>query len=141
VKLLPFSTDTPVVRTEFADDAAWQVLCAAIAAPYEYGFRTYAGFIDDRDFEGLTVPQVMARIPPFPPNAHWSFMFIVDTLAITDPRHPILVVDLYEEPGRTFRVKPEHMWGVENNLSLANMDFDDFASHVDDEGIFVDFED
>jgi len=51
-----------------------------------------------------------------------SFVFIADRFAITNREHPVLVVDLVEEPGRTFRVVPSEAWGVENNLSLANMD-------------------
>jgi hypothetical protein len=69
-------------------------------------------------------------------------MFIVDRIAITHPEHPllglfslvILVVDFNVEPGRTFRVLPSDMWGVENNLSLSNMDFAEFADCVDQNG-------
>jgi hypothetical protein len=31
------------------------------------------------------------------------------------------------------------MWGVENNLSLANMDWEDFAATVDEDGVFRGF--
>lgn len=31
------------------------------------------------------------------------------------------------------------MWGVENNLSLANMDYADFAANVDPDGILRGF--
>jgi hypothetical protein len=31
------------------------------------------------------------------------------------------------------------MWGVENNLSLANMDFAEFADATDPDGIFCGF--
>jgi uncharacterized protein DUF6924 len=31
------------------------------------------------------------------------------------------------------------MWGVENNLSLANMDFEEFADSVDADGVFRGF--
>ena len=66
-------------------------------------------------------------------------MFIVDARAIAHPDHPIVVVDVYDEPGRTFRVIPSEMWAVENNLSLANMDFAEFAEAVDQDGIFRGF--
>jgi hypothetical protein len=46
---------------------------------------------------------------------------------------------LYEEPGRTFRVIPSEMWSVENNLSVANMDFYEFADNVDLDGVFRGF--
>ncbi len=66
-------------------------------------------------------------------------MFIVDRIALTHPEHPILVVDLYTEPGRTFRVIPAEMWAVENNLSIVNMDFFEFADYVDQDGIYRGF--
>jgi hypothetical protein len=31
------------------------------------------------------------------------------------------------------------MWGVENNLSVANMDFHEFADNVEDDGVFRGF--
>jgi hypothetical protein len=49
------------------------------------------------------------------------------------------VVDLYAEPGRTFRVVPRETWAVENNLSIANMDFAEFADRADPDGIFRGF--
>ena len=46
---------------------------------------------------------------------------------------------MYDEPGRTFRVIPSEMWSVENNLSIANMDFAEFADAVDEDGVFRGF--
>jgi len=66
-------------------------------------------------------------------------MFIVDRIALTHPDHPILVVDLYDEGGRTFRIIPSEMCPVWGNLWLGNLDFDDFADHVDKDGIFRGF--
>jgi hypothetical protein len=31
------------------------------------------------------------------------------------------------------------MWGIENNLSIANMDFEAFAENADPDGIFRGF--
>ena len=72
------------------------------------------------------------------PSSRW-FFFIVDKTTLSDKDQPVLVVDLQKEPGRTFRVIPSQMWAVENNLSLANMGFDEFADSVDADGIFRDF--
>ena len=49
--------------------------------------------------------------------------FIMDRTAIQGPEFPVLVVDLFDEPGRTFHVVPSQIQGVQNNLSIANMDF------------------
>ena len=65
-----------------------------------------------------------------------AFMFVVDGVTIRDADHPVLVIDLADQPGRTFRVIPSEMWSVKNNLSLANMDFDEFAGATDASGIF-----
>ena len=60
-------------------------------------------------------------------------------------QHPVLAVDVYvpewerEEgikPGRTFRVIPSKMWSVENNLSMANADWEDFMDYVEADGIY-----
>jgi hypothetical protein len=73
------------------------------------------------------------------PGSHHTFVFLVDGRTINDPEHPIVVVDLYEDPGRSFRVIPSEMWVVENNLSLANMDFQEFAESADRDGVFRGF--
>jgi len=91
--------------------------------------------ISDPAFSGLTPENVVSLSA----GSNRSFVFLVDSQAVSSPEHPILVVDLHSEPGRTFRVIPSEMWGVENNLSLANMDFDEFANAVDDDEVFRGF--
>ncbi|ALV31684.1 hypothetical protein [Streptomyces sp. CdTB01] len=51
---------------------------------------------------------------------------------------PLLVVDLRRERGRCVRVVVAELWSIENNLSGANMDFEEFAGAVDD-GVFRGF--
>jgi hypothetical protein len=53
--------------------------------------------------------------------------------------HLLLVVDLYAERGREFRAEPSQIQGIENNLSIANMDFAEFADNCDPEGVFRGF--
>jgi hypothetical protein len=72
-------------------------------------------------------------------DAGLHFILVADRLALTSPEHPVLVVDVAREPGRTFRVVPSAAWSVENNLSLANMDFEEFADAVDEGGVFRGF--
>ena len=68
-------------------------------------------------------------------------LHIIDGECLRNPEHPILVLDLMDEPGRTFRVVPSELWSVENNLSLANMDFSDFADTAGADHIFRGFPD
>jgi hypothetical protein len=50
-----------------------------------------------------------------------------------------IVVDLYENSGSEFRAIPSMIQGIENNLSIANMDFEEFANAVDESGVFRGF--
>jgi hypothetical protein len=82
---------------------------------------------------------VSSRLGSEVPPGSRSFLFVVDRHALEHPDHPILVVDLRAEPGRTFRVVPSAVWAVENNLSIANLDFADFADAVGPDGVFRGF--
>jgi hypothetical protein len=50
-----------------------------------------------------------------------------------------LVVDLYSDRGRKFRAVPSQVNGIQSNLSIANMDWEEFADNVDEDGIFRGF--
>jgi hypothetical protein len=135
LKPIPKTENALVLRTDFTDDAAWATLCTAIQQPVgEY--RAYVEFLSDPQYDRLTVEQLLSLNPQ---DADHTFLFLVDHTALTHPEHPILVADLIEESGRTFRVIPTEMWGIENNLSIANMDFAEFAEHADADGIFRGF--
>lgn len=137
MKDLPNSTDALVVRTDFSDEAAWARICSEIEAPVGE-FRAYVSFVSDPDFDGLSIGALTSLGQR---GAYRSFLFVVDRASSADPEHPILVLDLADEPGRTFRVVPREMWGVENNLSLANMDFSEFVDGADADGVFRGFPD
>ena len=44
-------------------------------------------------------------------------------------------------PGGRFRVLPAELWSVENNVALANIDFAEFVSALDSDGVFRGFGD
>ena len=67
------------------------------------------------------------------------FVLVADERAITDREHAVLVIDLEDKPGRTFRVIPREAWSVENNLSIANMDFSEFVAACGKDGVFRGF--
>ncbi len=78
-------------------------------------------------------------------------LFIADSVTFASPEHPVLVVDLDDKilsatefpeiAGRTpFRCIPSELWSVENNLNISNMDWEEFASEVGDDGVFRGFE-
>ena len=136
MKKLPKTDNSILLRTDFSDDAAWAALCELVQVPSEEGFQAHLDCISDPAYDGLTVEQLLALAPK---GGDHTFAFLADRVALTNPERPVLVVDLYDEPGRTFRVMPREMWGVENNLSIANMDYYEFADNVDADGIFRGF--
>jgi hypothetical protein len=145
MKDIPKTQHVLVLRTDFSDESAWTSVCAAIQEPVEFGQDKIWADVDclsDPEFDGLTAEQVTTSLVPLLVGERKdfeyqeSFMFIVDRIALTHPDHPILVVDLCNEGGRTFRMIPSEMCAVWSNLWLANLDFDDFADHVDTDGIF-----
>jgi len=137
MKPLPRTKNAAVIRTDFSDERAWESICEAIVRPDpEEGFQAYVEFISDPEYAGLTVDQLLSLNPRA--SGH-RFLFMVDRVSLTDPEQPVLVVNLSGEPGRTFRVIPPEIWGVENNLSIANMGFEEFADSADSDGTFRGF--
>lgn len=134
--MFPGSDYSLLIRTDFSDEAAWESLCEGVHARSEEGFRAYFDFISDRAFRDATVEQLVEFAQK---SKFQCFICVADATALTSPEHPVLVVDLSDNPGRTFRVIPHEIWGVENNLSIANMDFYEFADECDPDGIFRGF--
>ena len=127
---------TPVIRTDFSDDAAWDAMCRAIRTPSPgFGFLADVSFVNDRQYDGATLQSLASGRA----GGGESLFFVVDREALTHPERPILVVDAFELPVRTLRVIPSELWGIENNLSLGNMDFEDFAENAGPDGIFRGF--
>jgi hypothetical protein len=139
-----------VIRVDFAHEDEWTQLQVAIIEPQtDDGFIAYVEFVDDRAYEGLTAARLLEIVPA---DTNHSFAFLVDTQTLTHRDRPILVVNLYDwvegledqgkgpQYGAMFRVVPSEMWSGQNNLSLANMDWEEFADSVDDDRIFRGFD-
>jgi tetratricopeptide (TPR) repeat protein len=134
-KKIPSTENSLALRTDFSDEPTWKELCLTIQNS-EGEFRAHVDFISDPAFDGLTADE----LPSLLSDESKSFAFIIDKIALSNSEHPILVVDFQDEPRRTFRVIPSELWAVENNLSIANMGFEDFADAVDKDGIFRGFQ-
>lgn len=130
------SENSLLLRTDFSDETAWTDLCDQLREPSDEGFLPRLDIVSDRAYEGLTVQELVALNPR---DAGHPYAFLADQVTLVDPERPILVIDFFTEPGRTFRVVPAQTWSVENNLSLANMDFCEFAESVDADGVFRGF--
>ena len=130
---LPDSENSIVVRTDFSDQPAWEAVQKEISEPVD-GFQAYVQFVDDRTFADLSVPELVKAA-----GFDRSYFMVVDRTTIQNPEHPVLVIDLFDEPGRSFRALPSCIQSVENNLSLANMDFEEFAGAAGKDGVFRGF--
>lgn len=131
-------TDLPLVlRTDFSNQTAWERVCAIIRTPVGlFRFHANLEFVEDIEYSDITKEQLLKLIPK---DYSHSFIIIVDRTAISLPDYPLLVIDLYERSGHEFRAIPSQIQSIENNLSIANMDFEEFADSVDSDGVFRGF--
>jgi hypothetical protein len=148
VPILPERNCSLLVRTDFSSDDVWQQVADKSTRENEDGFRSYAQPVSDPAFDAAGWETVKAAVPA---NSHGaSVLFIADGISLSSPDHPILVVDLSdtflsvaefpEIAGRTpFRCIPSELWSVDNNLNIANMDWDDFAGSTGEDGVFRGF--
>jgi hypothetical protein len=132
---LPTSEKALLVRTGFSDQRAWEKLKAAVSDPGD-AFVFNMEIVDDRTNTEATVEQLLEALPENYPH---SFILVADDAAVSQPDYPLLVVDLLEERGRQFRAVAAQVASIDNNLSLANMGFEEFADAVDDGGVFRGF--
>lgn len=133
---LPVNDIGLVVRTHFSSDDAWQELRVILESPGEDGFGASVTLIDDQRFRGIGVSDAMGLLPAAYKH---PILVLADTTALTDHGIPLKVVSLRESPGRCIRVMARELQTVEVNLSLANMDFDEFAAATDGDGVFRGF--
>jgi hypothetical protein len=125
---------TPLVRTDFSRAPAWREVVDAVNRDWENGFRALVTVIDDPAYDGWTTEQLVAS---FSTGGH-SIILVADATTMTHPERLVLCADLVSS-GKPFRVTLPELWAVENNLSLANMDYDEFAGSTDAEGVFRGF--
>jgi len=135
MKPLPKTKGHQVVRTDFSDQSVWEMICRAVRK--SYGKHSVSvEFIDDIAYEGMTKEHILSLGSK---DYHHSFIILADQIAVSMPDFPLLVVDLYDEPGREFRAIPSQIRVIETNLTLANMSFYEFADEIDQDGVFRGF--
>jgi len=111
---MPPSTEYPaVIRTDFDNQEAWDTICDLIRVPVregDYTFYAYVKFVEELRYRDQPVAEVLRALPH---DYKLSFLFIVDRESIA-PDFTVLVVDLLESRGRTFRTIPTQVQGIEN---------------------------
>ncbi|MEH1127827.1 DUF6924 domain-containing protein [Micromonospora sp. CPCC 206061] len=129
----PDDLSSLVLRTDFTDDAAWVEIQTVIGTDG-------ATYVSDNRFLGVTMQALVDADTAAADDDKLTYLFIADATTMSDPERPLLAVDLYDEPGRTFRVPPRWYADVSANLSIANMDFNEFADAVDESGTYRGFD-
>ena len=126
-----------VLRTDFSDESAWEAVQAAVRESEGSG----ATFVSDPAFADVSVQALVDADASAADGDKICYAFLADATTMTSAGHPLLAVDLYDEPGWTFRLPTRWYADVSNNLTIANLDFSDFADATDASGTYCGLED
>lgn len=129
-----------LVRTDYGDDLRWRdALAAATAEHPQPGSEPFVAQLvpfEHPDLHRLTV----AQLAELPVSGYLAYVFVADAQTMID--QTFVVVDLAPDSpqrGQSLRCTAEAVQEIENNLSVANMDFAEFAAATDPDGVFRDF--
>ncbi|MEV4141293.1 hypothetical protein AB0J72_55150 [Dactylosporangium sp. NPDC049742] len=138
---LPKTSSVPVVRADFGENVVWERVKVEIAEPTEEGFGADVEFVEDRTLNGLSEAVIANSYPhDYPHRYRHPVLFVVDTIAASTSGHPVLVINLNAwVDAEPFRALARQVQSIQNNLSLANMDYLEFARSTDADGIFRGF--
>lgn len=137
MKMIQKLDEVAVLRTNFSNNIIWETICERISLPEsENGFIANVIFINNLEYERIDQKNIASILPP---GYEHDIIFLVDKETVNDNEYPVLCVGLEENLGESFRVIPSHIWSVENNLSLVNMEFNEFLESVDHNGVFRGF--
>lgn len=143
-----------VVRTSFGDDLAWERVVSEIRAPRMIGGTecfAYVKVIDDQKYNGLEPLDVIKSLPD---DYSQFFVFVVDERTLSDAEWPVLVINFLPQFAESYDVLPRNrkisdietlraipstIQSIENNLSIANMGFEEYAESADADGVFRGF--
>lgn len=124
--------DTPLVLTAAVDRADRDRFKARVEQENTDGFRAYVRFFSDPKYVGLT-PETLRNI--FARDEH-LLILAADDMTFEHPLMPVLCIDP-EGRSASFRAALEHLWIVENNLSIANLLFEEMAEDQVEDGWLV----
>ncbi|MGI5224426.1 DUF6924 domain-containing protein [Actinoallomurus sp. CA-142502] len=120
------SDHSPLLRTDFTDDEAWRSLLDEVG-------DDWLTVMEDADHRGLSVPELLALVPD---DSRYPVLVVADDVTFSSAERSLLLVDLREEPGRTFRAGPDAFRSAIGNLAIQNQSFDDYVRCLDDSGVY-----
>jgi hypothetical protein len=90
--------------------------------------------VEDPAYQGLASQQLLALLP----DGYKDPLFVIaDKVTIDSQEMPFLVIELGSK--WDMRVIPSGLPSIHSNLSIANMDFGEFAESADADGVFRGF--
>ncbi|MFD5029418.1 DUF6924 domain-containing protein [Streptomyces sp. NPDC058405] len=129
-----------VVRTDFSNAAAWQEVAVQLTRPWgkHRDHEAAVHLVNDPAWAGVTSDEVQSAASA---DAELSVVFLADETTMREACRPLLAVEIRageqcgdrdseEKPAassRPFRTEPTAIHDVHINLSIGNMDFEDFA--------------
>ena len=143
---------TPVVRTDFSDDEAWELVIYELTKPDDDGVEAHVTPVEDRALAGVTGDVLGGAFDG--QGMSYGYVVLADSSTMAEAVDGVdLTVDYVDlsvaegdeaelsesYPGRTFRCAALQFPSIEVNLSLANMDFAEFADNVAADGVFRGF--
>jgi hypothetical protein len=134
VPALPESEIYLLVRTYFGDDVLWNGLREEIQRGSEDGYYGGVDFVDDSRFDGYSVEDLVAAHPHRAED--WDVLYVADESAITSNGYPLLVVRVGSDDEIPFRCRADALHEIDGNLSIANLDWDDFRDAVGESGVY-----
>lgn len=139
--------DCLIIRTDYSDETAWREVKAMLAAPQGAdAYEPNLYLVDDPAWAGASVESALAAVAA---DEFLSVIFLVDERAVNSRDHALLAVNT-ESPEEfefgdgdaefcsSFRVEPAGVFGVDANLRIANLDFEDYAARAagEPDGVF-----
>ncbi|WP_380159756.1 DUF6924 domain-containing protein [Kineococcus sp. R86509] len=131
---LPADRGSLLIRTDFTHQPRWEALLNAVHTPSPDGFVPYLSTVEHQRWAGASVADLAAAAPPY------VLLVLADATTLSSPEMPLLVLEVRDGAVRELRVAPQALASVENNLSIANMDWEDFAGAADPDGVFRGFD-
>ncbi|WP_345695746.1 DUF6924 domain-containing protein [Kitasatospora terrestris] len=143
-----------VIRTDYEDETAWRAVVEELARTRGGGgaYEAEVYLVDDPMWAGATAEAVVAAVKR---DEYLDVVFVADGITMKSAQHALLALDpLYEDENldpmyyqelidsplaREFRTTPAAVHDVHGNLSIGNMDFQEFAESAlaDPEGVLL----
>lgn len=141
----------PLIRTDFSSDEAWQRVVDEVSKESDIvgdgdGYTPNIAPVSDPGLGSMT-PEALASAWP---REHHGYVILADERSMREATSSgdltVVFLDLSADEedeeesgwvfGRAFRCVASEVAGIEANLSIANVDFPDFADSADDDGVF-----